>query len=138
MVKNIIIDLSVSGGSKDSKLSEVQLSVDGSKLIFSGVPDNDGLEYVARNDFGEYFIVHRPKEDWGYDDFRLHVGMPNKLVETKVGCVRRLRDGGTTHISYTLNDKIGHLYFPSRFKTEEKPSNTYDGKSSTLENLATR
>jgi hypothetical protein len=49
-----------------------------------------------------------------------------------------LRDGGTTNIEYKLNDKQGTIHIPNPLAGNElfrTPTNTYDGKTTHLENL---
>lgn len=136
MVQTIKINLS---GKKDEKLegelSKIQVGIREEELSVTGIPDKDTIEYLARSPDSRFFVVHRPKKNWNYDYFRLHIGLESQLREAKVINVKRMRDGGTTYITYKLNEIDGSLYFPTPFKKEARPTDTYNGKTVTLEKL---
>ena len=56
------------------------------------------VEYAAEIPDGRRLVVTRPQDDWGYEDFRLFLGPPERVEERKVSSVQRARDGGTTTI----------------------------------------
>ncbi|MBT3582863.1 hypothetical protein HN510_03530, partial [Candidatus Woesearchaeota archaeon] len=106
------------------------------KVNVCGVPLTDQIEYVARTLSKEqYYVVHHPKEHWSYGDFRLHIGSKNNLIEAKIQQFRRLRDGGTTYISYDFRNLQGFLYFPTPFKKELIPIDNYGGIEEDIEKI---
>lgn len=117
--------------------SNIQIETKEGELYVTGLPDKDTLEYVARNNTDSvfYYVVHRPEKEWHYKDFRLHIGQEAQLVEAIVNNVDRYKDGGTTNIFYTLAGADGTLHFPTPFAKEEKPTDTYKGKTVELEKL---
>jgi len=124
----------------DGQKSEVQLEIKGGKMFVNGLPDADELEYVvvAKNKDNRdsiYFVVHRPEEDWDFNNLRLHIGKENELREARVISFARQLDGGTTHIDYQMNGKYGRLHFPTPLEESAKPTDTYAGKVVTLEKL---
>ncbi|MBU3923349.1 MAG: hypothetical protein KJ592_00360, partial [Nanoarchaeota archaeon] len=70
-----------------------------------------------------------------YGSFKLYVGNPNNMQEARVKEVAHLRDGGTTLISYVLENKDGQLYFPSLQNKWAKASDNFDGEIVELERL---
>ncbi len=137
MTQTIKINLSGNKPEGESKKSDIQAEIKNNELYVTGVPDGHTLEYVARDaeTKSKLFVVHRPKKDWDYDSFRLHVGAEAQLVEAQVQHVERYRDGGTTNIGYVLAGDQGRLHFPTPFDKEAKPTDTYKGKTVELEKL---
>ncbi len=70
------------------------------------------VEYFAAVDATEHVVVTRPRDDWGYEDFRLFLGPLDALAERKVYDVVRARDGGSTTIDFDYHGDDATLSFP--------------------------
>jgi hypothetical protein len=81
-------------------------------LPLRNLPGDIEIEYVARVETGEGLAVIRPREDWGYEDFRLFLGGAELLVEREVESVVRARDGGSTWIRFDFHGETAELSFP--------------------------
>lgn len=99
------------------------------------LPKGHFLEYFAKDEEGTLYVVHRPEKNWDYNQFQMYMGPEGNVTEVDVKKVVRYRDGGTTHIDFSVANQPGQLYFPTVFKKELKPSVTLGGKTLTLESL---
>lgn len=90
-----------------------------------GLPDSFVVEY-----FGKikelYFIIARPRDNWGYDDFVVLMSNGLSTESIKIIKVTRYRDGGTTNIQ----TEKGDFYFPTPFESEKKA--TFKGEVITV------
>jgi len=137
MTQTITINLEGKMAEEIQRKSDIQIQIRGNSLKVTGIPHKDVVEYVAidAETKSKFYVVHRPKENWNYPDFRLHVGSENELRETKVEKVERYRDGGTTVIDYVLAGIPGALRFPTPFERDKKPTDNYKGRIIELERL---
>lgn len=94
-----------------------------------GLDSDQYVEYFGLTPDSLTFVIFRPRDDWGYHQFRCFIdGM-----EVAVRNVTRYRDGGTTIVEL---GRIGHpketrtFNFPTPFKPEVKA--TYDGEEITV------
>lgn len=83
-------------------------------LPVRNLPGEVVIEYLARVEDGRLLLITRPRDDWQYEDFRLFWGREPELAEWEVQRVTRARDGGTTHIEFTVDGKQYTALFPSR------------------------
>jgi hypothetical protein len=81
--------------------------------VLRNLPGDVEIEYVAQIETGERLVVIRPSEEWTYDDFRLFIGEPERLVERQVTSVVRARDGGSTWIRFDFHGEAAEVSFPS-------------------------
>jgi hypothetical protein len=99
-------------------------AVDGFTLV--NLPGQVVVEYFARTESGETIVVTRPRDDWTYEDFRVFYGT-DVLLEREVSDVVRLRDGGTTTITFDLNGTDATAHFPASLDgTPDPPTLTVD------------
>jgi len=80
--------------------------------VLRNLPGDVEIEYIASVETGERLVVIRPSEDWTYDDFRLFIGEPDRLVERQVESVLRARDGGSTWIRFDFHGETAEVSFP--------------------------
>jgi hypothetical protein len=90
------------------------------------------VEYVAELPDGRRMVVVRPQDDWGYEDFRLFLGPPDRVEERKVDSVTRRRDGGTTTIHFQLEGTSAEAFFPTALNVDEPATLKYGGQTFTL------
>jgi hypothetical protein len=79
------------------------------------LPGDVVVEYAAALADGDIMVVTRPRDDWSYEDFRLFLGPMGAVAERKVGNVVRARDGGSTTITFDLDDSSAVASFPVVF-----------------------
>jgi hypothetical protein len=70
------------------------------------------IEYYASAPSGELFLVIKPPNSEGYDDFRLFYGQQDALRERELISVTRARDGGSTHLIFELDGREADAFFP--------------------------
>jgi hypothetical protein len=70
------------------------------------------VEYFGVLEDDRRVLVVRPEEDWDYEDFRVFLGSPERVLEYPVGNVARAKDGGSTTIELTLDGDPATLDFP--------------------------
>jgi hypothetical protein len=90
------------------------------------------VEYAADSPDGRRLLVTRPEDDWGYEDFRLFLGPPERVEERKVDSVNRARDGGTTTIRFQLDGAAAEAFFPAPQNAAEPATLKHGGQSFTL------
>jgi hypothetical protein len=90
------------------------------------------VEYAAELPDGRRLVVVRPRDDWGYEDFRLFLGPPDRVEERKVDSVTRARDGGTTTIRFQLDGVSAEAFFPSPLNVDEPATLKHGGQTFTL------
>jgi hypothetical protein len=92
-----------------------------------GLPDGVHVEYFGVTHDGRTFVIFRPEEDWGYEDFVCLMGGDEvPLAPVKVAGVVRYRDGGTTDVKTATGD----FHFPTCFSPEKRA--TFRGEPLTL------
>lgn len=91
--------------------------------VLVNLPRDTYVEYFGElpNDEGTKFFISRPRENWGYDQFVLHVQIEDGWRMEVCKDVVRYRDGGTT----TMTTSLGKFHFPTCFYPIKKP--TLDG-----------
>ena len=118
----------------------------GENLTVENIPEGHEISYLARSleDEAKFYVVHAPSSkmieenhniDY-YNMFGLYIGNEKLMREAEVFEVNRLRDGGTTYISYIFDGKKGQLFFPTSgiFKQPgTTPKDSYDRKIVELE-----
>ena len=82
-------------------------------MTVANLPGEVFVEYAASLPDGRHLVVVRPNDDWTYEDFRLFLGTPERMLERHVLSVSRGRDGGTTHIDFVEDGATVQAYFPS-------------------------
>lgn len=82
-----------------------------------GLPGGHKIEYFGRINRTTFFVIHRPENNWSYDDFQVKIGPADNLKDITIKSVIRLRDGGTTIIE-TVN---GQFFFPAPHKSKKRP-----------------
>jgi hypothetical protein len=70
------------------------------------------IEYFGTLDDDRRVLVVRPADDWAFEDFRVFLGTPDRMLERDVGDVVRARDGGSTTIELTIDGEAAVLDFP--------------------------
>jgi hypothetical protein len=80
--------------------------------VLRNLPGDVEIEYIASVETGERLVVIRPTDDWTYDDFRLFIGEPERLIERQVTSVVRARDGGSTRIRFDFHGEAAEVSFP--------------------------
>jgi hypothetical protein len=90
------------------------------------------VEYAAEIPDGRRLVVTRPQDDWGYDDFRLFLGPPERVEERKVNSVQRARDGGTTTISFQIEGAAAEAFIPAPQNVNEPATLKYAGQTFTM------
>lgn len=70
------------------------------------------IEYSGTIEDGRRVLVVRPNDDWSYEDFRVFLGTPQKMLEREVKSVLRAKDGGSTTIDFMLDGEPATLRFP--------------------------
>jgi hypothetical protein len=68
------------------------------------------IEYLGTLEDGRRVLVVHPTDDYGYEDFRVFLGTPKKMLEREVKNVSRSKSG-PTFIELTLDDKPATLDF---------------------------
>ena len=90
------------------------------------------VEYAADIVNGQRLVVTRPQDDWGYEDFRLFLGPPERVEERKVSSVQRARDGGTTTISFQIEGAAAEAFIPAPQNVGEPATLKYSGQTFTM------
>jgi hypothetical protein len=70
------------------------------------------VEYFGRLEDDRRVLVVRPDQDWDYEDFRVFLGPPERVLEHPVANVARAKDGGSTTIALTIDGDPATLDFP--------------------------
>jgi len=70
------------------------------------------VEYSGVLEDDRRVLVVRPEAEWDYEDFRVFLGPPDRLLELDVGEVVRAKDGGSTTIELSVDGEPGTLDFP--------------------------
>jgi hypothetical protein len=65
-------------------------------MAVRNLPGEVVLEYAASLPDGRQVVVTRPRDDWSYADFRVFLGVADRMVERAVSTVVRMTDGSTT------------------------------------------
>lgn len=103
------------------------------------LPNELRIEYFARTENGDLLVVLVPEVDFSYDKFRLFFGSEEALVERELDAVNRARDGGSTHLLFTLDGKPADAFFPVMSSggmfTPGPATLTVDGETTDLERL---
>lgn len=116
----------------------------GKVLNFKEIPEGHKIEYIVSSvEIERFYVVHAPhitvetvdKSLDLYDLYGMFIGTPNGMQEAEVEEVCRWRDGGTTKIFYTLENKYGQLYLPSRLIKGAIASDKFDGKTVEIKRL---
>jgi hypothetical protein len=79
------------------------------------LPGEVVVEYVATLSDGDVMVVTRPRDDWSYTDFRLFLGPLGAVAERQVSNVSRMKDGGSTTITFELDGGSAVASFPVVF-----------------------
>jgi hypothetical protein len=95
--------------------------------VLRNLPGDVEIEYIASVETGERLVVTRPTEDWTYDDFRLFIGEPERLIERQVTSVVRARDGGSTWIRFDFGGEAAEVSFPSSLTGTADPATLTTG-----------
>jgi hypothetical protein len=90
------------------------------------------VEYAAEIPDGRRLVVTRPQDDWGYEDFRLFLGPPERVEERKVNSVQRARDGGTTTISFQIEGSAAEAFIPTSLNVNEPATLKHAGQTFTM------
>lgn len=75
------------------------------------LPQSRRIEYVAQDDAGNQILVTVPEVDWDVQSCKLFYGPSGEVLERPVQSFARERDGGTTHIAFTLDGVPVVLHF---------------------------
>lgn len=75
------------------------------------LPTSRRIEYVARDDAGNEILVTVPSVDWDVQSCKLFYGPTGAVLERPVTSFARERDGGTTHIAFTIDGVPATLHF---------------------------
>ncbi len=82
-------------------------------LPITDLPGDVFVEYWVQTEDGQLLLVTRPTYDWDYTDFRVFFGPPDRVDERIVDEVQRLRDGGTTMITFDIDGTQATATFPT-------------------------
>ena len=103
---------------KKAKLLEMVRS--GKNKLASLPKDDRKPEYLfKRKGTNQYIYVDAAKYNYSYESFRLFVGEPGKMNESKIENVERYRDGGTTYIKTKDGEE---LFSPTPFSQDKNPT----------------
>lgn len=92
------------------------------------------IEYLARLPSDELLLVTSVRNpDVDYDSFRVFVGTDESLVEHEVTEVTRARDGGSTHVVFTLDGSTADAFFPVDLTGENPQPATLEHGGDTVE-----
>lgn len=82
------------------------------QLEVRNLPGTVVPEHDATTQDGHRIFVTRPEVDWGYEDFRVFYGTPERMAERRLVTASR---GSTTFIAFDLDGAEVTAIFPSRF-----------------------